>query len=90
MILQGTSYNEEEADKNRPQKRDRLFHFKDLSAGKTTKGGLDFEQKKKKQGGIFSGNPASAFCHARFLEVCLQPPPGRRVSRISCLQLRHA
>ena len=51
MILQGTSYNEEEADKNRPQKRDRLFHFKDLSAGKTTKGGLDFEQKKKKQGG---------------------------------------
>ena len=28
---------------------------------KTTKGGLDFEQKKKKQGGIFSGNPASAF-----------------------------
>ena len=43
MILQGTSYNEEEADKNRPQKRDRLFHFKDLSAGKTTKGGLDFE-----------------------------------------------
>ena len=49
MILQGTSYNEEEADKNRPQKRDRLFHFKDLSAGKTTKGGLDFEQKKKKQ-----------------------------------------
>ena len=61
MILQGTSYNEEEADKNRPQKRDRLFRFKDLSAGKTTKGGLDFEQKKKKQGGIFSGNPASAF-----------------------------
>lgn len=55
MILQGTSYNEDEADKNRPQKRDRLFRFKDLFERKTTKGDWSLTRKRRNRAGFFLG-----------------------------------
>ncbi len=55
MILQGTSYNEDEADKNRPQKRDRLFCFKDLFERKTTKGDWSLTRKRRNRAGFFLG-----------------------------------
>ena len=55
MILQGTSYNEDEADKNRPQKHDRLFRFKDLFERKTTKGDWSLTRKRRNRAGFFLG-----------------------------------
>lgn len=55
MILQGTSYNEDEADKNRPQKRDRIFHFKDLFERRTTKGDWSLTRKRRNRAGFFLG-----------------------------------
>ena len=55
MILQGTSYNEDEADKNRPQKRDRLFCFRDLFERRTTKGDWSLTRKRRNRAGFFLG-----------------------------------
>lgn len=55
MILQGTSYNEDEADKNRPQKRDRLFRFKDLFERKTIKGDWSLTRERRNRAGFFLG-----------------------------------
>ncbi|MFQ7767036.1 MAG: hypothetical protein ACLRIL_01365 [Fusicatenibacter saccharivorans] len=51
MILQGTSYNEEEADKKPVPKERPAFPF----LKRKTQGGSDFEQKKKKQDRFFLG-----------------------------------
>ena len=55
MILQGTSYNEEEADKNRPQKRDRLSILKIYLQEKQQKEDWILNRKRRNRAGFFLG-----------------------------------